>query len=122
MGNVHLQEGSKSELNFDLIKTLRNRIKVPLVLHGGTGISLENLQEAINIGMCKINVGTVLKRVFINSISTYLKENKVEGIDPHEVIGKGGKQDMLCSARSAVTDEVVRFIKVFGSENKAKSW
>jgi ketose-bisphosphate aldolase len=120
VGNVHLLEGGKSALDFDLIKALRKKISVPLVLHGGTGISAENLKEAINLGMCKINVGTVLKRVFINSIHTYLMENKVDSIDPHEVIGKGGSKDMLCRARNAVTEEVVRFIKIFGSENKAE--
>lgn len=122
VGNVHLLEGRKSELDFELIKTLGKKISIPLVLHGGTGISPESLKEAINLGMCKINVGTVLKRVFINAIRTYLNENKVDCIDPHEVVGKGGDLDMLCRARNAVTDEVVRFIKIFGSENKAKIW
>ena len=122
VGNVHLLEGRKSGLDFELIKMLKKKIDVPLVLHGGTGISPESLKEAINLGMCKINVGTVLKRVFINAIRTYLNENKVDCIDPHEVVGKGGDQDMLCRARNAVTDEVVRFIKIFGSENKAKIW
>ncbi|HHW47335.1 MAG TPA: class II fructose-bisphosphate aldolase [Clostridiaceae bacterium] len=120
IGNVHLLEGKKSELDFDLLKTLRKRIKVPLVLHGGTGISEDNLKEAIKLGMCKINVGTVLKRVFINYIQTYLKSNNVDSIDPHEVIGKGGAKDMLCGAREAMSEEIIRFIKIFGSENKAK--
>lgn len=120
IGNVHLLEGKKSDLDFDLIKALRKKIKGPLVLHGGTGIAEENLKEAIRLGMCKINVGTVLKRVFINHVETYLKNNNISSVDPHEVIGKGGKKDVLCGAREAMTEEIISFIKVFGSENKAK--
>lgn len=122
VGNVHLLEGRKSELDLDLIKTLRERIKVPLVLHGGTGISEDSIKEAIKLGICKINVGTVLKRVFINTICSYLKENNVENMDPHDVVGKGGNLDILCKARNNVAKEVIKFIKIFGSEGKAKSW
>jgi len=120
VGNVHLLEMNKCNLDFELIKTLKKRIKIPLVLHGGTGVSEEELKEAIQLGMCKVNVGTALKRVFLNTIKDYLRENNVDTIDPHEVIGKGGKLDLLVRTRNMMADEVVRFIKIFGSENKAK--
>lgn len=120
VGNVHILEGKKADLDFDLIRTLRKKINVPLVLHGGTGISDDNLKEAIALGMCKVNVGTVMKRVYIKSIQSYLKNHDVDKMDPHNVIGRGGEQDMLCGAREAITEEVIRFIKIFGSENKAQ--
>jgi len=120
IGNVHLLEGRKAEIDLDLVKRLRQKIKVPLVMHGGTGISEENIKEAISLGICKINVGTVLKRVFINHIKAYMSDNKVENYIPHEIVGKGGKMDFLCGARDEIAEEVVRFIKIFGSENKAK--
>lgn len=119
VGNVHLLENKKSDLDFGLIKALRKKVKVPLVLHGGTGISPENLREAINLGMCKVNVGTVMKRAFLKSVQSYLANHEVDRMDPHDIIGKGGELDMLSGAREAITDEVVRFIKIFGCENKA---
>lgn len=120
VGNVHLLEGKKFDLDFELIKTLRKKIKVPLVLHGGTGISPENLKEAIKLGMCKVNVGTVLKRVYIKSIQSYLRDHEVDKMDPHDVIGRGGEIDMLCVARAAITEEVRKYIKILGCENKAQ--
>jgi ketose-bisphosphate aldolase len=120
VGNVHLLENKKSDLDFDLIKTLRKKVKVPLVLHGGTGISSENLREAINLGMCKVNVGTVMKRAFLKSVQSYLKEHEVDRMDPHDIIGKGGELDMLSGAREAIAEEVVRFMKIFGCVNKAQ--
>ena len=119
VGNVHLLENKKSDLDFELIKVLRKKIKVPLVLHGGTGISPENLNEAIKLGMCKVNVGTVLKRGYLNSIQSYLNDHEVDKMDPHDIIGRGGELDMLSGAREAIANEVVKFIKIFGCENKA---
>jgi fructose/tagatose bisphosphate aldolase len=119
VGNVHLLENKKSDLDFELIKALRKKVKVPLVLHGGTGISPENLKEAIKLGMCKVNVGTVMKRVYLKSIQSYLANHEISKMDPHDIIGKGGELDMLSLAREVITDEVVKFIKIFGCENKA---
>ncbi len=72
------------------------------------------------MGMCKVNVGTVLKRAYLDYIQLYLKENDVKNMDPHNVIGRGGEADMLCGARDAVTHVVINFMKVLGCENKAK--
>jgi len=69
--------------------------------------------------MCKVNVGTVMKRAYLKSIRSYLDNHEVEKMDPHDVIGRGGDLDMLSGARAAIADEVARFIKIFGSENKA---
>ena len=120
IGNVHLLEGKTAELNYDLIKTLRKKISVPLVMHGGTGLSPESLKAAIELGICKINVGTVMKRVFVNYIKNYLETNPIETYTPHEIVGNGGKVDFMSGAREEVTQVVAKFMKIFGSENKAK--
>ncbi len=120
VGNVHLLENKKAELDFELITTLRKKISVPLVLHGGTGIAFEDLKEAIRLGMCKVNVGTALKRAYLDYIQSYLSDHHVEKMDPHNVIGRGGEEDMLCGAREAITDVILDFMKVLGCENKAK--
>jgi ketose-bisphosphate aldolase len=119
VGNVHLLENKKSDLDFELIKALRKKVKVPLVLHGGTGISSENLKEAIHLGICKVNVGTVMKRSYLKAIQSYFNIHEVDKLDPHDVIGRGGESDILSSSREAITEEVIRFIQIFGSENKA---
>jgi len=120
IGNVHLLEGRKASLDFNLVRALREKIDIPIVLHGATGITDEDLKLAIQLGMCKVNVGTVLKRAYLNSIQSYLKNNDVNKMDPHNVMGRGGREDMLCKAREAVCDKVVRYMVLFGSENKAK--
>ena len=121
-GNVHLLEGKKAALDFELIESIRSRVDIPIVLHGGTGISEEDLRRAAELGVAKINVGTVMKRVYINALREAFDDPSVDCTDPHELIGGGGQKDVLVKAREAVTDSVRAFIRVFGGTGKAKTF
>lgn len=120
IGNVHLLEGKKADLDYDLVKRLRKRIDIPLVMHGGTGVGEESIREVIDLGICKINVGTIMKRTFINYIKKYLAENDTDKLIAHEVVGRGGKHDFLTGARELMAQDVIKFMKMFRSDNKAK--
>jgi ketose-bisphosphate aldolase len=119
VGNVHILEGRKSKLDLELVSELRRRVPVPLVLHGGTGIDEQDLREAIRQGVSKINVGTVLRRTFIDSLQCYLRDHDVQRLDPGEVTSTGGELDMLAFARAQVAREVVRLMGIFGSTGRA---
>ena len=119
VGNVHMLEGRKSSLDLSLIMELRKRVRAPLVLHGGTGLDREDLKRAIGAGICKVNVGTLLRRTFINSLARYFKENEAERIDPGEVTSIGGERDMLARARADVSEQVAGLIETFGSVSRA---
>jgi ketose-bisphosphate aldolase len=119
IGNVHVLEGRKSRLDFELLAELRRVIPVPLVLHGGTGIDPDELRKAIRAGVCKINVGTVLRRRFINSLKRYYLANDVDLLDPGEVTSVGGARDMLTAALSELASEVTALMKLFGSSHQS---
>lgn len=120
VGNVHMLEaGKKARLHLDLVGKLRKTVPVPLVLHGGTGIDEDDLREAIRLGVRKINVGTVLRRTYINSYKEYFLTHQVDTLDPNELTSTGGELDMHRTVRSKVSDEVARLIRLFGSVNKA---
>jgi len=119
VGNVHMLEGRKAALDLQLISALADKVPVPLVLHGGTGIDDEELREAIRIGVAKINIGTLLRRTFINSLRRYFQERDVDTLDLNEVTSTGGGDDMLVAARTAMTREIGRLMRVFGSAGKA---
>jgi len=120
IGNVHLLETGKANLDYELLQRLRDEIPVPLVLHGGTGVAAEDLRKAIHGGISKVNVGTVLKRAYINEIQSFIAKHDLARIDPHVTIGWGGEEDMLCAARKAITQKVVEFIEMFDSVGKAE--
>lgn len=122
IGNVHLLEGGEAKIDFDLIETLRRKVGVPLVMHGGTGIGTDSLRRAVELGIAKINVGTVMKRLFVDYIRDYLQKNEVDGVTPHEIVGAGGERDFLCGAREAVAEKVESMMRVFGSAGQARNW
>jgi ketose-bisphosphate aldolase len=120
VGNIHVLEGRTSSLDFELLAELLRRVPVPLVLHGGTGIDRVDLKEAIHRGVCKINVGTVLRRRFVNSIRQFYETREVDSLDPGELTSTGGDNDMLCAARAEVAVEVEHLMTLFGSVNQSE--
>lgn len=120
IGNVHLLEDSKAEVDFDLLAELRREIPVPLVLHGGTGMDPDDLKKAIELGISKVNVGTVLKRAYIDAVGKFYTERDISKVDPHVTIGWGGPDDMISSGREAIAQKVEEFIDMFQSAGKAE--
>lgn len=119
IGNVHLLEDRKAEVDFGLLERLRKEIPVPLVLHGGTGMDPDDLQKSIRLGIAKVNVGTVLKRAYIEAVGKFYTEMDVSRVDPHVTIGWGGEHDMIACGRAAIADKAAAFIDLFNSTGKA---
>jgi ketose-bisphosphate aldolase len=118
VGNIHLLENEKAHLNHDLIDALCKAAQVPLVLHGGTGIDKDDIRGAIERGVSKINVGTALKRMFLDSLTDALNEPDTGYGNVHELLGKGGARDILSRARARLAEEVIRFMELFQSAGK----
>ena len=78
-----------------------------------------DLKEAIKLGIAKVNVGTILRRTFIDALKDYYLSREVDTLDPNDVTSKGGEMDMLVFARRAITGEVIRMMNLFGSVKKA---
>lgn len=75
IGNAHGFYKSEPKLRFDALEAIRNATPVPLVLHGGSGIPDEDLQRAIKRGVCKINLATEIKNVFMKKLQMELDGN-----------------------------------------------
>lgn len=69
IGNAHGNYPRLPELRFDVLEEIHNRVHIPLVLHGGTGISPEQFQHAIELGVRKINIATAS----FDALSSYAK-------------------------------------------------
>ena len=60
-GNAHgVYKGGDPHLDLDLLADIRRRVEIPLVMHGGSGLSDEQFCGAITTGISKINVATVM--------------------------------------------------------------
>ncbi len=115
IGNIHgvYPEGWPG-LRFDVLEAIKNEVgDMPLVLHGGSGIPDEMVQQAINLGVAKINVNTECQIAFAKAVRAYIEAGKDlqgKGFDPRKLLADGSQ---------AITDMVKYKINVFGSANKA---
>lgn len=105
IGNAHGNYPKLPELRFDVLEEIHKRVKTPLVLHGGTGISDEQFQRAISLGVRKINIATAS----FDSLAAYAKaycDNK----------DKANYFELSACETEGVYQNVKRHIKVFNME------
>lgn len=116
IGNVHIALSGRYELDLDRLAAIRRAVDVPLVLHGGTGISEKSLAEAIELGVSKVNYGTYLKQRYLEALRQAIA---VDERNPHVLLGHGGDRDLLVVGRKAVRDAVSERIPALGSAGRA---
>jgi len=109
VGTAHGMYKGEPKIRFDIIKEVADRIPVPIVLHGGSGVPDDSIREAIRCGVGKINVNTENQVACTNKIREVLgKDSKV--YDPRKYLGP---------AREAMIEVVAEKIRLFGSSNQA---
>ena len=67
IGNAHGLYAKRPELDFGLLEIISRSVDIPLVLHGGSGTPLDQLQKAVSLGMCKVNVASEIGKAFTDS-------------------------------------------------------
>ncbi len=78
IGNAHGLYTKKPKLDFDRLTDIARRTRVPLVLHGGTGIPVEDIKKAISISVAKINFSTIMRQGYIETMRKTLEANPGE--------------------------------------------
>ena len=115
IGNIHgVYPADWQGLNFDRLKEISEAVKMPLVLHGGTGIPDDQIKKAISLGVSKINVNTECQIAFAKATREYIEEGKDQqgkGFDPRK---------LLLPGTNAVQALVEEKMDMFGCENSAK--
>ena len=106
IGNAHGLYAKRPELDFGLLEVISGSVDIPLVLHGGSGTPLDQLQKAISLGMCKVNVASEIGKAFTDS---YV-----------ETMTKGGTWWVLALQKACdeIRPVVRRWMKNLGSEGR----
>lgn len=78
IGTGHGVYETEPNLDFDRLAKINKLVDVPLVLHGGSGISKEDVQQCIELGCTKVNVSTELKIPFSDALRQYLIDHPNE--------------------------------------------
>ena len=108
IGTAHGLYKGEPKLDFERLKEIREKVNVPLVLHGASDVPDEKVEKAISLGICKVNIATDLKVPFSDAVKEYFKENPKSN-DPRKYMTPG---------KEAMKKIVEHKIRVCGSENR----
>lgn len=108
IGTSHGQYKSKAKLSFSVLKNIYEVTNIPLVLHGGTGVSEDDLKKCILGGISKVNVGTELNVAWV----TIAKENLMKASVADSC------RDLLIPSNYAVQKVIENKIDILGSSNR----
>jgi fructose-bisphosphate aldolase class II len=109
IGTAHGVYKGTPKINFQRVAEIVAAEPVPLVVHGGTGLSEETFRELIRLGAPKVNISTQLKITMADGFREYLTAKPTE-YDPLKLLG---------AVKKKVVTQVAEFMRIFGSEGKA---
>ena len=107
IGSAHGLYKGTPELDLDRLGQIRDRVDVPLVLHGGSGLSDNDFRSAIAGGICKVNIYTNMAVAAVGAMRQSLSDEAA-----HYML-------VQQAAQGAIKDVVVHCMEVFGSVGKA---
>ena len=107
IGNLHGHYVHTPQLNIARLIEIHEANRLPLVLHGGSGTSVEDFKSCIHNGICKINVATAIQRGIMKRINERLSKKPDE-----DYISL--KQLMIDASREVVSEHII----LFESDNK----
>lgn len=109
IGTGHGVYETKPELDFDRLKKIDSLVDVPIILHGASGISKEDVQHCIELGCAKVNISTELKIPFSEALRDHLVAHPDE-TDPRKYFGP---------AKEAMKKAAIEKILICKSDGKA---
>lgn len=110
VGTAHGAYRLPPKLDFDRIRDIKEQVKVPLVLHGGSGLTDDDFRKAIRAGISKINIFTDINVAAV-------KEAR-----QHFVSDDRGLTDLIPAAVEAVERETAKKMELFGSCGMAAAY
>jgi fructose-bisphosphate aldolase class II len=107
LGSVHGLKTRRISLDLDRLRIIRERVSVPLVLHGSSGVADRDIKQGIAMGLCKVNVATRLSQAFTRAVRGVLSKDE-ELVDPRIYLAEGR------SAQAGIARERISFLGASG--------
>ena len=109
IGTAHGVYKAEPRLDLERLSAIAERVGIPLVLHGTSGVPDDTVRECVRRGICKVNYATDLRITFSSAVKAALAAQP-DAFDPKKY---------LKPAREAVVRRVCELIDVCGSAGKA---
>ncbi len=108
IGNAHGNYKSTPKLRFDILEDVEKNTDLPLVLHGGTGITPDDFVKCSHTGIKKINIATATFDMVENTVSKCYNNDSIKGY-----------YDLQAAEVQGAYENAKKHILIFGSDNKA---
>lgn len=109
IGTAHGVYKTTPELKFERLSEIKQAVKKPIVLHGGSGVPDDQVKEAVKRGVAKINVDTELRQGFIAGVQSHWDKQRDDVI----------LADVMNTGIASMKEVVQHKIRLFGSNGKA---
>lgn len=100
IGTAHGIYKGTPKLDFERLEKIRQKVDIPLVLHGTSGVPVGDVQKCIGIGISKVNYATDLRVAFTNAVKKAIAE-KPDNHDPKYFL-KAGRDAVCARARELI--------------------
>ena len=108
IGNAHGNYKETPKLRFDILEKTASLVPVPLVLHGGTGISPDDFRKCISLGIHKINIATATFDSVEQSVRNAYENNTIKGY-----------YDLQSAEVEGAYNNAMKHIEIFGCAGKS---
>ena len=107
IGTVHGRVRNKPRLDFSRLARIQEKVNVPFVIHGGTGLTEQQYRKLIDYGVAKINYSTALAEINAKQLELNIKNKK------------SGYQQVFAEVREKISGEVQRCMQILNSAGRA---
>jgi len=123
IGTTHglYKPGGEPTIDTARVKAIAEKVKLPLVMHGGTGVPEHSVREGVQNGIRKINIDTEIRVAFFDAVARVVDEIREEHRQA-DAAGKAKKYDIrkvLAPARDAMRKAIAAKMELFGCAGKA---
>jgi ketose-bisphosphate aldolase len=115
IGNVHVLTNGYAPVDMAHLERIHKCAQVPLVIHGGTSFPPAQVPRAIAAGALKFNVGTILKKVYLEGLRA-----SVDALPPapnvHDLMGSHKSSDLMRAGQERMTEKVRELIRLYRTQ------
>ncbi|MEG1965574.1 MAG: class II fructose-1,6-bisphosphate aldolase [Oscillospiraceae bacterium] len=109
IGTAHGKYKGEPKLDYERLDKIKKLLNMPIVLHGASGLTEEQITKAVSLGVNKINIDTDIRQAFTDGVHQCF-ENKPNEYDPRKII---------IPAKEMMKKVAIGKMKMFGSTGKA---
>ncbi|WP_449354230.1 class II fructose-bisphosphate aldolase [Virgibacillus natechei] len=105
IGTAHGMYKGEPKIELDLLDRIRQDIDVPLVLHGGSGTPEDKMKQAIQKGICKINVNTEISMAAVSHLQAYFENKEMVHLST-----------VMAEMQQSIEPVMTKFVKLFANK------